>query len=79
VPLLDAHAPGRRGLIEKIVYRNFQDRSDELKSSGADPIGAVLVFLNLLERYAESFREFLLRQSFLQTKRTHALANRNVE
>jgi hypothetical protein len=49
------------GRSEKVIHRNFQNIGDDLQSLDADMVGAVLVFLHLLEGYAQSIGEFLLR------------------
>src|SRR5690606_3542279 len=40
---------GARSVLEEECYRNFEDRGDRLKPARPDTVGALFVFLDLLE------------------------------
>ena len=65
------HAPGmlRRAFEEK-RHRHLQDMGNLLQAAGADAVGALLVFLHLLEGEAERVAELLLAHA--QHHPTHA-------
>jgi len=58
--------------------RHTQRRRDPLQPAGRDAIGALLVFLDLLERDAELLAELGLRQPALQPEGANALADLGV-
>src|SRR5262249_3997208 len=72
-------APARSLLVvrngEKVRDRHAEDLGDALQAAGRDAIGALLVFLHLLERDADQVAELGLRQAALQAQRAHALAD----
>src|SRR5439155_7794687 len=56
--------------LEKKRHRNLQDVRNLLQPAGADPVRALLVFLDLLEREAKPIAELLLAHA--QHHATHA-------
>src|SRR5262249_58512782 len=51
-------------------HRDIQDLGDALQAAGGDSVGALLVLLNLLERYVESLSQLGLRPAPLNAQRT---------
>ena len=49
--------------LEEIGHRKIQHLGDGMEPAGANPIGAVFVFLNLLKTDTERIRELLLRNA----------------
>jgi hypothetical protein len=63
---------------EKVRYWNFQNIGNALKPSGADAIGALFVFLDLLEGQSQLIGKLFLRSFLLQAKRPNAPSNLDV-
>jgi cellobiose-specific phosphotransferase system component IIA len=68
-----------RRALEKERDRHLQDLRDLLKAARADTVSALLVFLNLLERQAESVAELLLAHPQHHAAHAHAAADMLVD
>src|SRR6266852_1663545 len=76
----DYRAPRRRICVgEENRNRDFQDRGDPLQPPRADPVGALLVFLNLLEGESKRITELLLRHLPLEPERANLAADLDVQ
>ena len=62
-------------ILEEIPNRHRQGSGDLLKSAGSDPIGALLVFLDLLQCHAKAVTELLLTEAEDQSAQSHSLAD----
>jgi hypothetical protein len=60
-------------------HGNPEHVRDFCQTTGANPIHALFVLLDLLERYAELLSEFGLRQATLQSMETNPLPNLHVD
>ncbi len=82
---LGKHA-GQRVVTRLIVFPVTKKRSDRdaengghfFKPAASDPIGSHLVFLNLLERYADFLAQGHLRHSLRQAISPHTLSDLSV-
>lgn len=64
-----------RPSFEEEMHRRVEDLGYRLQPAGADAIGALLVFLNLLEGQPERIGEFLLAQAEHHPTHAHAAAD----
>src|SRR5215831_3209679 len=63
---------------KEICHWHAENLGDALQAPGRDPVGALFVFLHLLERHADEIAKLGLRQAALQAQRAHALPDLGV-
>src|SRR5436305_4810698 len=71
---IDARDAARTALEQK-RDRDLEDLGDLLDAAGADPVGAFLVFLNLLEGETQGFAELFLAHAEHDAAHAHATAD----
>ena len=73
-----AVAAGRR-IVEEVADWNLQNAGDLRQAARSDPVGAFLVFLNLLKGDADRIAQFGLGNAFRHTKDTNVLPDELVD
>jgi Zn-dependent protease with chaperone function len=68
-----------RQAVVEVADRHFQGLGQLPQPCGRDAVGAALVFLNLLEAYADRAGQLLLGQTQQTTAATQALAQMSVD
>jgi hypothetical protein len=66
-------------LLEKENQGDLQSVGDVIEAIGSDPVGAVLIVLDLLAGNAECVGQFLLRHAEQQSAQPHAGADMRVD
>ena len=68
-----------RGAVEERGQRDAEHIGDLVEPAGADPVGALLVFLHLLECHADLLAELALRQPLLQPADADILPDQDID
>jgi len=68
-----------RGIFEEEGNRDIEDAGDILEAAGANTVGALFVFLDLLKRNSEAFAELFLAHAKHRAAEAYAATDMNVD
>ena len=66
-------------VIKKELYRHIQNTGHFKQTAGTDPVGALLIFLDLLEREVEVLAELFLAHAHQHAAHPQPASNVNVD